>query len=325
MTPTTTPTEFVSLTGRGSQLFVWSYFAVTAILAIWTISDSRAPLLVPLVLALYAGVCAATTLDPRPRLSLPASIATIAVGPISVLLLSPHIRDGGYTAWYVGAATGFLFLLSIRERILLAAIGCVLLVAALMVVTTTPTAVTDAALVGARQSAIVATGMLFAVGIRRTSRDIRRVTAAASERAASEAAAVAAAAERSRRLADLETAVGPLLTKIASGSPITDADAARFAAAEAELRDSLRARGLRRTEIVEAARGARSRGVDVVLLDDSDPAQLDQARLAEFSAVVAEALREAPDGRVTVRLLPPGRDHLGTVVVDGSVYEKYEV
>jgi hypothetical protein len=315
----------VSLTGTGAHLFTWAYFAATAALALWSISDSTAPALVVIVLVLYAAVSAALNLDRGERLSLPVAIAVVGVGPASVLLLSWQLVPGGYTAWFVGAATAMLFFANLRGRIVLAWIGCALLVGVLLWWgATTPAGIADTALTATRQSGIVAVGTLTALALQRTSGRIRELVAEASVRSAAEAAGLAVADERTRRLAELRSSVVPLLQRIASDAPISADDRSTFAVAEADLRDSLRARGLRVPAIMDAARAARLRGVDVVLLDDS-AGELSHSDIADFVAMVADALTTATDGRVTARLLPPGRPVLGTLVADGSAYRQEEL
>jgi len=319
-------TQLVSLTGTGARVFVWAYYAASLALAVWTLPDDTRPALPVVALVLYAAVCLAMTLDAGERLSLPVTLAGIAVGPVSVLLVAWQLVDGGYTAWYVGAATAMLFLVSLRGRILLAWVGCAFFVAALLVWgATTSTGIADAAYTAARQSAILGIGTLTAWGLRRTVGRIRKLVAEASVRGAAEAAGLAAADERARRLADLRHTVVPLLERIASDEPVTDDDRREFAAAEAELRDGLRARGLRQQRLVHAAREARARGVDVVLLDDSDPERVEPHDLDRFADIAVSAISTATDGRVTARLLPPGRESLGTVVADGSNYSRHDV
>lgn len=318
--------QLVSLTGTGARVFVWAYFGVSFVLALWTLPDDTRPALVVIALALYAGACLALTLDRGERLSLPVALVAVAVGPLSVVLVAWQLVDGGYTAWYVGAATAMLFLVNLRGRILLAWVGCALFVAALLVWgATTSAGIPDALYTASRQSAILAIGTLTAVGLRRTGGRIRELTAEASVRGAAEAAGLAAADERAGRLADLKQTVVPLLERIASDEPLGEDDRREFAAAEAELRDGLRARGLRQNRVVTAAREARARGVDVVLLDDSDPAKLDADDLDRFADIAVTALASATDGRVTARLLPPGRESVGTVVADGTHYVRHDV
>ena len=117
--------------------------------------------------------------------------------------------------------------------------------------------------------------------------------------------------EHSRYVADI---VRPFLEQQVSGFPFTPATSARAARLEGRLRDDLRARCFRGTDIARAATDARARGVAVDLLDDGG---LDDAPRALHERVVATALRSldaAVDGAIVVRVLPPGRETVATVV-----------
>lgn len=317
--------HLVSLTGVGARVFTWLYFAATAALALWSLSDSTQPVLVFVVLALYAGVAVAVNLDTGDRLGLPATLALVGVGPLSVVLLEWNLVPGGYTAWYVGATTAMLFFANLRGRILLAWVGCALLAGFLLMWgAMTSVGIADTLLTATRQSAIVAIGTLTAVALQRTGGRIRALAADASARGTAEAAQLAITEERTERLEELRTSVVPLLQHIADGSPISAEDRSAFAVAEADLRDSLRARALRTPLVMAAASAARRRGVDVVLLDDS-AGEITGDEIAAFANLVVDALTTAQDGRVIARLLPPKRALLGTVVVDGSTHASHEV
>ena len=77
--------------------------------------------------------------------------------------------------------------------------------------------------------------------------------------------------------------------------------------------------------VVSAARRARRRGVDVVLLDDSDPETVDPGDLDAVLAQVTQALDGAADGRIVARLLPPGRAGIATLLVDTSASARNDV
>ena len=79
------------------------------------------------------------------------------------------------------------------------------------------------------------------------------------------------------------------------------------------VRDVLRAPGLDIPEVSDAVARARDRGVQVRLLDD-DP--LTTPIHASLVARVVEILEAVATGTVTVRIVPPGRPCLITVVVD---------
>ena len=97
-----------------------------------------------------------------------------------------------------------------------------------------------------------------------------------------------------------------VLTAVSSGQSSTPALCAQARLLEAELRDERRAPFFTGTAVVDAARAARARGIDVTLLDDRGPAEKAAGRIQD--AVIAQAVRaldRADGGHVVLRLLPP--------------------
>lgn len=318
--------EMVQLTGAGARAVIWVYFATNVMLALWTLDGVRTPAPTILALGVHAAVCIAATFDTGDKISRTTTILILACGPVMAALVSWNLVYGGYTQWYFGAGTIALFYLGLRGRVGLAWVGyAVLSVTILYWGVVTDIGLANAIVLVARQVPILIVGTLFATGLRRTGDDIEKVTAAASMSAIAEASAAATHRERSNRLAELEGFATDLLEKLASGEPITAEDRIEFAVAEAEVRDSVRARSLRLPEVVSSAREARRRGVEVVLLDDGGEAPRDADSLAVVGAALSKALDAAADGRVTARLLPPGRDALATIVSDGSEYSRVDV
>lgn len=319
--------EIDQLKGRGAKLFIQLYFVTTVVLALWTIDTVDTPWLVIVALAMFAGVMVALSLDRGPVLSKPVTALVMVTGPLATAMMCAHTTPGGYSEWYIGAGTVSLFYASLRGRIPSAWVAFVALAGVILVCEghSSEALATSIVTIG-RQAAVLLIGTLFAVSLHRASRVVERLNVESSARAAREAAADAAAAERSHRLAQLDDVATPLLRKLADGGPLTEDDRSEFATAEAALRDSLRARTLCTPEVVDAARAARLRGVDVILLDDSTPGTISGEALALACLAVTRALTIAVDGRVTARLLPGGRQHLATIVEDGSShYAKQEL
>ena len=119
-----------------------------------------------------------------------------------------------------------------------------------------------------------------------------------------------------QRLAEVSHRARPLLERLASIESL-DPDT-RMAATllEGELRDEIRARLLCREDVVQAARTARERGVEVVLLDDHGASPIPDRVLDRVCARGIEALNGATGGRAVLRLLPPGRRYIATIVTD---------
>jgi hypothetical protein len=310
--------EMVKLNGRGTKIMIWLYFVTLSALAIWSLDEVRTAWPTFVGLALFAVVSLALSLDSGETLSPVATAVTVLTWPVVAVLLSWQLfSGGGFSQWFLGAGTATLFLVSLRGRILWAWFGFVLMSSVILVWgATTDIGVMTAGLLVAKQAPILVVGTLFAIGLRRTGASIQNLSTETSARSAIEAADVAATLERNRRLSELDAFATPLLTLLVSGTELTDRDRREFAVAEAELRDGLRARTLSVPPIVEAARAARRRGVDVVLLDDSDPDSLAPHDLAVVIDQVEQTLRDTDEGRVVARLLPADRDGVATVLVD---------
>lgn len=318
--------QMVPLTGRGAHALIWLYFATMAILAIWSLGDVRTPGPTLAALALFAIMCAGATRDVGSRLSAPMAWLTVAGWPIATFALSWQlIVVGGYAQWFLGAATTCAFYLALRGRVALAwlGFGLVSAVAVAWAVSAGLGAPTALILMG-KQAPILLVGTLFSLGIDRTTARISRVTAAEAARAVDGAADEATARERASRLAELDSSATALLRRLVDPQPLTADDRQRFAAAEAELRDTVRGRALSVVPLLDLVRDARRRGVEVVLLDDSDPDLLDPADHASAIDRVADAVASTTEGRIVARLLPPGRDDVATILIEGRTESRRE-
>lgn len=318
--------EMIELTGWGARALIWSYWATMAGLMFWTIDEVREPVPSYVAIVILAAVALALSLDTADQLSMGVTLFVIAAGVTNCLLVSWQLLQIGYAQWFLGAATIGLFFLCLRGRILWAWIGYVLICAVTVSWGLTSEIGLAASLLAlGRQLPVVLIGTLFATGLRRTGDDIERLTTESTRRAADEAATVATAREREERLVALGELATPMLERLASGAPITDVDRLEYALAEAELRDGLRAPSLVLPDVSAAARSARRRGVEVVLLDDSDPGALSAGDLARAATRISALINATTDGRVTARLLPSGRDSIATIVVDGEEHLSEQV
>jgi hypothetical protein len=313
------------LSGRGARIVIWLAFVVYVILAAWTIDGVRYPHFTLIALALLALSCAVTTLDRSDPLRLWVAFVAAATTPANILLVAPHVTHPGYVEWYLGGGAFMLFYIAIRGRRVVAWIGfagmCVASITSYQLINRP---MFDILLDLSRHASILMIGTIFSLSFAATSRSIRRLARDAAARTAMEHAADTAAAVRAERLAWLEQLVGSLLRRIADGEELSDADRAKSGRVEAELRDSLRGRALYREPLSSIVRSLRERGVHVAVLDDSSggyPAD----RLDALAAQIAAHIEAVSAGKITIRLLPPGREIAVTIVSDGDRAQRIEL
>jgi len=314
--------DFHQLTSGYARVAIWGYFAAQVVLAAWAIGDVRSPWPTVVALALFGAVCLGLTLDRGERLSTGTALAAMLLGPVMAALVAWQVIDTGFALWFTGASSVVGFYVMLRGRILLPWLG-LLMTAAVMVAwgVTTGRGPLGGLMEVATQSPVLIVGTLFAIGLSRTGDELVLLNQQTAEFAAREAAALATLAERDARLAAIDGMATPLLATLVENPFVAEPGRSAFMVAEAELRDSIRARSLAVPEVARAAADARRRGVTVVLLDDSGRDEVDGPVV---DAVVA-ALDSAVDGTVTARLLPTGRDRVATILVDGTVYSKVEL
>ena len=123
------------------------------------------------------------------------------------------------------------------------------------------------------------------------------------------------------RMAAVRLRVTPLLTQIADGKAPTPELCSQAYLLEAELRDEIRAPFFTGTSIVTSAQAARRRGTEVILLDDSgDNTTIDDRARANAVNYVTKLLDLTQSNRVVIRLNPPRRPTLLTIVTDDTRY-----
>ena len=124
------------------------------------------------------------------------------------------------------------------------------------------------------------------------------------------------------RMASVRQRVTPLLTQIANGKAPTPELCSQAYLLEAELRDEIRAPFFTGTSIVTSAQAARRRGTEVILLDDSgDNTTIDDRARANAVNYVTKLLDLTQSNRVVIRLNPPRRPTLLTIVTDDTRYQ----
>ena len=317
-----------SMEARTPRIIVVCIVVLYALVTLLEMRAGSYRRLAPVIAGLLAiGLAALALIKRWPAHRMPARAAALVVaitGGANVLVLFQIDSAGwpGYTSWCIGAGTTLCCGLIARERPRQAWAGLILTIIVLGMWT----------LGTGRNPIIILTlgaGQLFPLVIwhltARLSVDITARTAA-SETASAEIAAQRRAHRESEALmrqamVSVRRRIEPLLTAIADGAPITAGMRARARMLEAELRDERRAPFFTGTRVIESARAARTRGIDVILLDDrgTSGGLTDDAREAIINRA-ARALDDARRGQVVIRLLPPRqRPRLLSIVTDNDI------
>lgn len=279
------------------------------------------------VSATALNVAAVLVLVRAPRLPLgrvaTAVVVFAAVGSSVLTMLQPGVRDlAGYDSRHVWQSMLLVSLLVFRGRIAWAWLT------ALAVVGLQPAAQFGA---GARfatefsawwAAALPSAGILllstvFVLSLRRTSGRIATLERRRSALATEALAERIEADERAEHVASVTRLAGPLLRKIARGLPLTADERLECHLLESQLRDAARSPLLAIEPLTGAVRSARSRGLSVSLLDDLgefDPGGSRQ-QAADWAAGELASLTALTAGTATVRLLPPGRRMVATLVI----------
>lgn len=271
------------------------------------------------VVVLVGGVVLLIVAPGDPLRTGPTVLLTLS-GPIaagSVFAVMPVPMNGSLQTWPLGMSVVIFTFMCVRGRTLAAWIGLLLTMGTAL----GWTALTGQGwLFGLGFSAINIAPLLmatfFAFTIRPLGAAIFELRKQSTLRIASEAATSAALEERDARLASLDALARPLLQRIADGPDPTDEDILACTLLEADLRDSLRARGLMEPSLARAARAARGRGVEVMMLDDRGTSALDVDVRSRIVADAVRSLDAAGSGSITIRVLPPGRPVAVTILID---------
>ncbi|MEV3962275.1 hypothetical protein AB0M34_15480 [Nocardia sp. NPDC050193] len=272
----------------------------------------------PALAVLLMGAAIALLVSGEP-LSWPATVAVLVAGPAAVVATNLNVYDGAVREpWAAFAFSYVLAVLALRGRIGAAWLGAATVAATLAVADIVLDVGLGSLFVPIIALCTLAGASVCALILRPTQRSLRLLHEDAAMRAAAEATMAAEHSERVRQLTRLERVARPVLERIACGAELCDAERKQCRLLEAELRDSLRAPQLVTDCLSDAARAARARGVEVLLLDDGGFAEVPDATRAQVVRRAIRALETATDGAVTVRVLPAGRRTVATVLVSGG-------
>jgi hypothetical protein len=227
-----------------------------------------------------------------------AILSTIAVSQMVYASLD-QIREGSYTTWHVGALSTLLGIVAIRQFPGLAWIGFTFLAYQLLAWGGLQVAFNSGLIGGVL---LVAVSQAAYWAIVSSAKEAVEFQIRAVEIDSAVAAASAANLARMQRLQETLSTALPLLEKIKRQKGELDKDDRREAALlEAQLRDQIRGRSLMSPEVISATRAARTRGVEVQLLDDGGLDEVDAAERNRYLSEISQRLEQVQAGKVVIR------------------------
>lgn len=315
--PTTAP-ALLGMDTRGAKVLA---AALIGTLVASTIGDVRGVSSVPLLWA-SIGVAAlgvvgmlVITGDPMPLRAARAVASTGPLGCVCVCLALPGEPVNANQTNALGASVAVCAFLCVRGRTPTAWLALAGMVGVFAVwAARTGQSALGGVLYVAPNIAVVGMATLFAVIMRPAAADIQRLREVAIAQAARIAATEARRAERDRRRGALRELAWPTLEAVVRREAFSAQQIADVKLTERRLRDSVRARFLNVPAVVDAAWEARARGVDVIMFDDSGMNLSSTSFRDEFCQLAVEWLTRATEGTVTVRVHPPGRSLVGSIV-----------
>jgi hypothetical protein len=258
--------------------------------------------------------------DAGRRMTKRRALWILALCTITMVLMAFRLQGNDerpFAHWHLGAITLVLLVMALRGRIGLAWLGYFVMAG----VTVSWAVLCDLGVPAGialviRHAGTLLAGTLAAASLNRTARKLAALNRERTLRVAQEATQTAAIGERKAQLDRINALARPALERLANPHVPGEAERADCLLVEAGLRDAMRARSLCLEPLTSAARNARSRGVEVILLDDSGdqpPPGIDA-----LTVLLARELDAVPSGRFTARLLPAGRADLATIVIESD-------
>ena len=289
---------------------------VFLVLTSWQGVSQRWPIVLALVItfAVIIGLIAVRP-DPLPGA---VAVAMALAGPVCCVLVFsvlPVPPTSAAQLWPLGSGTAISTYMCVRGRTGAAWTNVIAMIA----VTAIWSALTGQGLLHGLAISIINLGPLlmatfFAYTIRPAARAIFDLREESTRRIAAEAAATASLVERDKQMQQLDHLVRPILSTIANPKGLDSKTKLECTLLEAYLRDKLRAPALDQPGVSAAARDARSRGVEVVMVDDHGLDDDDADIGPRLLSLVSTELGRAEAGTVTIRILPPRRRLLATIL-----------
>ncbi|MEY4263275.1 MAG: hypothetical protein RLY88_983 [Actinomycetota bacterium] len=271
--------------------------------------------------AILPSVSAFKTLRMPHSLALFNLFAAIVI-PLVLFPTIPTSLAGSYATWFVGAISCLIAATAFRLHGVIAS----LMTGTLLLQIVVWGGLAVLANTGAVGTVIyLASGLLMAAGLRSTAREIEQHNNETVRIAEETTFKTASRNERQRRINKALRKAQPLLKQIAnSKNPLSAGARIEARNLEAALRDDIRGQGLLSSAVRKAVDAARTRGVEVTLLDEGGLQTISHEDRKRVLRLVASAISKVDSGRVTVRA-PQGEDWNVTVMATRSGVAKPDI
>ena len=274
-----------------------------AALGVSSLSSYAAPTLATIAIGLYlAAVLPSLNLYRSEQMPVAQAIFNFSVAALVPLLINSQLdpkQADEYSTWYVIGIAALMAATAVRQRRSFAWAGTAIMVLQVIAWDGFIEGWQDG-LAGALM--LVFAGHTISRGLEKAYRDTTAFTRESVEIRSQQASNAAASEERRYRLdAALQGAL-PMLNQIKSLHGILNEDQKQEARLlEASLRDEIRGRGLMTESIRNAARQARIRGVEVIILDEGGLDQVTEESRSDILEKVYAAFEGVSEGRITLR------------------------
>lgn len=293
----------ISLSSRALQLFAGTFGFFHAVLGFLNLGLFQRPNYVVAALVIYMLFLAITVTFPGdlkiPNWLAAANFVVALLVPLLVISGLGENSQTPFTIWYVAGVGTLMAITAVRGHRAIAWFGTLFLIAEILVWGG----------FGVLFNSGIAGALLMVMGAQAASGALEASARLAKQfkdqalaTEAATASQTAARIERERRITQTLAGVLPQLELIAANRKgLSSAQKQTAILTEAALRDQIRGRGLTHPQLVEQVRLARSRGVEVQLLDDGGFEELTEQETADLLDKVAAEVSKIRAGKVVIR------------------------
>jgi hypothetical protein len=295
--------KVIKLSRSAITVFTLAFGLYHAILGAVNFDHYGNPEFVVLAIALYLAALVISISD-SPGLKLKdykAAFSLVAAMLISLFMagsVSANHADG-HSTWHVAGIATLMAIIALRQHKVMAWTGLVVMILEVLIWGGIDQ-LFRAGIFGAVM--LVAAAHASAITLASTAKAALDFREQALATAAATAAKSAARTERKIRVEKALSDALPFLNKIERlNGQLTEADRAKALELEAMLRDQIRGRNFDLPELLQEISLARSRGVEVQVLDDGGLEQLSEPKRRELLSEVAKHVAKVQSGKLVLR------------------------